>query len=86
MTLSFYLFPRLPNRLAEAVVDLFMNTILIFIPNQVWHIVDRRLQKMTGLPKILPHFIRLLPPQKTESYLLVGQRKRPYVLNLRHNI
>ena len=57
----FYLMFGLVYRLTETIVYLLMNTIFIFIPDQVRDVIDRDFKKMVGLPEVFAHFICLLP-------------------------
>ena len=68
---------------AETVIHLFMYAFLIFIPDEIWNIVNGSFKVLAGLPESFAHFTRLLPPLETESYLFIRHRQRPYVFNIR---
>ncbi len=71
---------RLVDRLAETVIYLFMDAVLIFVPDQIRHIIDRRLKILAGLPEVFPRLAVFLPFQETKPNLLIRHRNRPYVL------
>ncbi len=79
MTPSFYLFLCLINSFTETVVYLFMNSILVLIPNQIRRSIDRRLKKVAGLPVVFAFLVSLLPAQKAESHLIVRHGCYPYI-------
>ena len=79
MSPPLHLLFRLAYRLAETVIYFFMNTVFVFKPDKIGHIVNCRLQIMTGLPVIFTHFTCLLPSEEPEFYLLIRHRHCPYI-------
>ena len=82
MSLPFHLLFCLSNRPAKTIIHLFMNTILILIPNQIWYIINRCLQKMFSLPEIFTHFVILPPPLITEPELFFRHRHDPHIFDV----
>ena len=51
---------------AKAVINFFVNTILGFVPNQVWDTIDSCFQKLAGLPGLFFLTAILLPTSEME--------------------
>ena len=82
MSPSLHLFHGLIDSLTEAGVNLFVDTILIFIPDEVRDMVDRGIQKMSGLPELLADPIGLLPSEEMKTELSIGHWTGPDILDL----
>ncbi len=79
MGTSLYLLFGLADGPAKAVVYFFMNPVDILKPNQVGRIVDGRLQKMTGFPKVLGRLVGFLPLLKAERDFPLRKGQRPNI-------
>jgi len=67
----------LAHRLAEAVVDLFVDAVLGFEPDEVGGAVDDRLQVLAGLPGVLGGLPPLEPAAQAEAPLGIGHGQAP---------
>ena len=76
---------RLVDRPAEAVVHLFVNAVLGFVPDQAGNAVDGGLQKLAGLPRVLFRLVRPLPAPEAKAHLLLRHGHYPDVLRLLPN-
>ncbi len=70
MALALHLGLGFVHSFAKALVDLFVNAVLVFIPDEIGDIVNGGFKIMIGLPKVLARFHGLLPAGKAESQLL----------------
>ena len=82
VALPLNLFLGLAYRLAKAVVHLFVDAVLGFIPDQVGDVVDGLFKEMTGLPVVLLQLTALLPAQEAERKLLPPHGQGPQVPEL----
>ena len=71
MPAALHLLLGLINSPAEAVVYLFVNAVLVLVPDQIGNIINRSFEIMIGLPKIPAHLTGLLPTQETETDFVV---------------
>ena len=67
MPAALHLLLGLINSPAEAVVYLFVNAVLVLVPDQIGDAVDGGLQVLAGLPGVLAPLILLLPAQEAEA-------------------
>ncbi len=83
VALSLYLVLGFVDRLAEAVVYLFVNAVLCLEPNQNRYIVDSRVKVLPRLPGVQFVPVTFLPVYETVIYLALRHRQRPYVIDER---
>ena len=68
----------------EAVIDLLVDAVFGFVPDQRRHTVDRGFQILVCLPVVLAHLIMLLPFCEMKTQFGVGQRECPDIMDRGH--
>ncbi len=76
---SFHVFFGFVNHPAESVVYFLMDTVFIFVPNQIGAAVNGTFQVLGSKPKIFTQFKLPLPAGKAKPNFGLGHRQNPYV-------
>ncbi len=84
--LSLHLLFGFIDGLTEAVVYLLVYAVLIFVPDQIGYIVNRRFKVLAFLPEIHAFLVFLLPLPETEPYFPLRHGHSPQVSDFIHAV
>ena len=86
MAFALHLLSGLIHRVAESVVHLLVDAVLVLVPHQAGRAVDGGLQKLACLPQVQTQLLLLLPAGKAVGQLLSGHGQRPHLVRQRQAV